>query len=157
MINSAFCKKIKQRVKVNVTHKHFIKNIGKCIFWDSGIQSLIDNEAENYRQEYMSRLSKDMTGLPVEMLADELNSWDKIGPYKRVKFQGNTEDKIDLHKMYSMSIERKPRVLVKDAEIDLSEDELEQVKYFVSRNRRHLLRLTNGKIDLLGFFKKHKK
>jgi len=45
-------------------------------------QSLSDNEAENLRQEYVSRLSKNMSGLPVEMLVDEMSAWEKMGPYK---------------------------------------------------------------------------
>jgi hypothetical protein len=134
-------------------HKHFIEDIGKGKFRDDGIQSLSDNEAENMRQEYMCRLSKDMTGLPVEMLIDELGTWERIGPFSRVKFQGNKEDKIDFRKMYSMSIEKNPRVLVKDAVIDLSDDELQQVKDFVSENMKHLIQLEKAKIDIFGFTK----
>jgi hypothetical protein len=144
-------------VEVNVTHQHFIENIGKGKFWDDGIQSLSDNESENLRQEYMDRLSKEMTGLPVEMLVDELGAWEKIGPYKRVKFQGNKENKSDFKKMYSMSIEKSPRILVKDAVIDLSDNELEQVKIFVSKNMKQLLQLEKGKIDIIGFMEAIKK
>jgi len=132
-------------VEVKVTHQHFIENIGKKTFWDEGIQSLSDNEAENIRQEYMCWLSKDMTGLPVELLVDEMNWWEKIGPFKRLKFQGNKE-KLDYRKLYSMSIEENPRILVKDAQIDLTDEELQQVKDFISKNRKLLLKMANGKI-----------
>jgi len=136
-------------VEINVVLQHFITNIGKGTFWDDDLQSLSENEAENIRQEYMSRLSKDMTGLPVEMLVDEMGVWDRIGSYKRVKFQGNKNDKLDFRKMYSMSIEQNPQVLVKDAEIDLTDDELKQVKDFVSRNEEILLRLETQDISLV--------
>ena len=43
---------------------------------DNCLQSLSDNEAENIRQEYMSRLSKDMTGLQIEMFVDEMSAWE---------------------------------------------------------------------------------
>jgi len=76
-------------VEVNVTHQNFIENIGKGIFWNDGIQSLSDNEAENIRNEYMSRLSKKESGLPAELLLDTIDVWDSIGPFKRIKFQGN--------------------------------------------------------------------
>ena len=138
-------------VEVNITHQHFIDDIGKGTFWNDGVQSLSDNEAENFRQEYMSRLSKDMSGLSVEMLVDEMSAWERMGPYKRVKFQGNNDDKIDFKKMYSMSIEKEPQILVKDAQIDLSDEELQQVKDFVSKNRKALINMSNGKISLLDF------
>jgi hypothetical protein len=92
-----------------------------------------------------------MSGLPVEMLVDEMSAWDKMGPYKRVKFQGNKDDKIDFKRMYSMSIEKEPRMLVKDAQIDLSDEELQQVKDFVSKNRKSLIKMSNGKISLIDF------
>ena len=138
-------------VEVNVTHQHFLENIGKDEFWDNGIQSLSDNEAENLRQEYMSRLSKNITGLPVELFVDEMDAWETIGPYKRVKFQGNKNDKKDFRKIYSMSIEQNPQILVKDAEIDLTDNELKQVKDFVSINRNNLLRMAKGEISVIDF------
>jgi len=125
--------------------------------YDKCFQSLSENEAENLRLEYMSRLSKNMTGLPVEVVVDEMESWDKIGNHKRIKFQGNKDDKIDFRKLYSMSIENKPRVLVKDAEIELTADELKQVKDFVSINKKYLLLLEKGNIDIIEFSEMIKK
>jgi len=52
-----------------------------------------------------------------------------------------------------MSIEENPRVLVKNAEIELTGDELKQIKYFVIRNKKNLLKLINQKIDILDFVK----
>jgi len=137
--------------EVHVNYQHFLENIGKGVFWNDGIQSLSENEAENIRQEYMSRFSKDMSGLPVEILIDETNSWDKICPFRRIKFQGNKSDKLDFRRMYSMSIEEKPRILVKNAEIDLTGEELQQVKDFVSKNREALINISEQKITLLDF------
>jgi hypothetical protein len=141
-------------VEVKVTHQHFIENIGKGIFWDEGIQSLSDNEAENLRQEYLSSLQKDMSGLPVEVWVDEMNCWQKTGHFRRIKFQGNKSNKYDFRKMYSMSIEKKPRILVKDAQIDLSDEELQQVKDFVSKHRKLLISMAKGNIDLIDFAEK---
>ena len=149
-------------VEVNVTYQHFLENIGKETFWDDGIQSLSDNEAENIRQEYMSRLSKDMSGLPVDIYVDELNCWEKIGPFRRIKFEGNKE-KSDYKNIYSMSIEENPRVLVKDAKIDLTDEELQQVKDYVSKNRKLLIKMAEGKFyfmdycEKLGYIERRKK
>jgi hypothetical protein len=143
-------------IEVKACHQHFIENIGKGKFWDDSMQSLSDNEAENLRQEYMGRLSKDMTGLPVEIFVDEMNAWENTGPFKRIKFQGNTNDKIDFKKMYSMSIDEKPHILVKNAEIDLTADELKQVKDFVSKNKKCLLQMAKGNMGILDFAKKIK-
>jgi len=137
--------------EVHVNYQHFLDNIGKGVFWNNGIQSLSENEAENIRQEYMVRFSKDMSGLPVEILVDEMNIWEKICSFRRIKFQGNKSSKIDFRKMYSMSIEENPRVLVKNAKIDLSDDELQQVKDFVSKNREALINISEQKITLLDF------
>jgi len=139
--------------EVKVTHQHFIENIGKGIFWDNGIQSLSDNEAENYRQTFMSRLSPDMTGLPVDIWVDEMNYWEKIGPFRRVKFQGRKTKKIDNKSLYSMSIEENPRVLVKDTKIDLTNEELQQVKDFVSGNRELLISIAEGNICVFDIAK----
>jgi len=138
-------------VEVNVTHQHFIEEIGKSKFWDDSIQSLSDNEAENIRQEYMSRLSKRETGLPVHIFLDEIGAWDNIGNFKRIKFRGKKSDKPDHTNIYSMSIEKNPRVLVRNAKIDITDEELNQVKDFVSRNEKELLKLANQKISFLDF------
>ena len=139
--------------EVKVTHQHFIEDIGKGVFWDICLQSLSDNEAENYRQVYMSLLSKNVTGLASHLFVDEMNCWEKIGPFKRIKFQGNKADKTDWKKLYSMSIEENPRVLVKDAQIDLTDDELRQIKNFVSKNREALISIGEGVTDLSDFSK----
>jgi hypothetical protein len=150
-------------VEENVTHQHFIENIGKNTFWDNGIQSLSDNEAENFRQEYMSRLSKDMTGLPIDVFVDEMNCWQQTGPFKRIKFQGDKANNVDYKKLYSMSIEKTPQVLVKDAQIGLTDEELLQIKDFVSKNRKLLISISKGNIDVfdfaekLGFWQKREK
>lgn len=141
-------------IEVNVTHQHFMENIGKGKFWDDGIQSLSDNEAENLRNEYMSRLSKRETGLPVEILVDDIGAWENIGNFRRIKFQGNKCEGTDHTKMYSMSIERKPRILVKNANIELSEDELNQIKSFVKKNKKELLQLGKQKISFINFIYK---
>jgi hypothetical protein len=139
--------------EVKFTHQHFIENIGMGTFWDEGIQSLSDNEAENIRQEYLSRLSKDMSGLPVEIFVDEMNCWEKLGSFRRIKFQGNKK-KPDYRNLYSMSIEENPRVLVKDAKIDLTDEELKNVKNYVSKNRKLLTEMAEGKISFMDFIEK---
>jgi hypothetical protein len=146
--------KIIIKMNIIVTYQSSVENIGKSVFWDDGIQSLSENEAENIRQEYMSRIPKDMTGLPVDILVDENKAWEKIGHYKRVKFQGNTKKKMDWRKMYSMSIEENPQVLVKDAKISLTDDELQQIKDFVSKNLDSLLQISDQKLYLLDFLRK---
>ena len=140
-------------VEVKVDYQHFLEDIGRNRFWSAGIQSLSENEAENLRQEFMSTLPKEISGLPVQMLVDEMNCWEKLGPYNRVKFQGNTADMLDHTKLYSMSIEKEPRILVKDAEIDLSNEELEQVRNFVSRNVKLLNSISKGKLTVVDFAK----
>jgi hypothetical protein len=139
--------------EVKFTHKHFTHNIGKGVFWDDSLQSLSDNEAENYRQVYMSLLSKNVTGLPAHLFVDEMDCWEKIGQFRRIKFQGNKADKTDWKKLYSMSIEENPRVLVKDAQIDLTDEELRQLKDFVSKNREALISIAEGVTDLSDFSK----
>jgi hypothetical protein len=141
------------RVSVKVIHEHFIKDIGKGVYWDDGIQSLSDNEAENYRQWYMSLLSKNVTGLPAHLFVDEMDCWEKIGPYRRIKFQGNKADKSDWKKLYSMSIEENPRILVKDAQIDLTDGELRLIKDFVSKNRETLISIAKQETHLDDFSK----
>ena len=137
------------RVTVKILHEHFIEDIGKGVYWDDGIQSLSENEAENIRQVYLTTLSKNISGLPVNIYVDEMNCWEKIGPFRRIKFQGNKVKTIDHKRLYSMSIEENPRVLVKNAQIDLSEKELQQVKDFVSKNRELLISIAEGNICLL--------
>jgi hypothetical protein len=139
--------------EVKFTHKHFTHNIGKGVFWDDSLQSLSDNEAENYRQEYMSLLSKNMTGLPSHLFVDEMDCWEKIRQFRRIKFHGNKADKTDWKKLYSMSIEENPRVLVKDAQINLTDEELRQIKDFVSKNREALISIAKQNTYLDDFRK----
>jgi len=91
--------------------------------------------------------------LPVEIVVDEMNCWEKIGPFRRIKFQGNKK-KLDYRKLYSLSIEENPRVLVKDAQIDLVDEELQEVKNYVSKNRKLLIKMAEGKISLMDFLEK---
>ncbi|AEF86366.1 hypothetical protein TREPR_0626 [Treponema primitia ZAS-2] len=140
-------------VEVKTDHQHFIENIGKGDYWDNGLQTEDENIAENIRMEYMSRLSKEESGLPVELLVDDIGAWENIGKYKRLKFKSNTDDKIDRTKMVSMSIEEHPRILVKDIEINLSDDELKQIKAFISGNEQYLNQLANQEISFIEFVK----
>ena len=139
--------------EIKFTHKHFTNNIGKGVFWDDCLQSLSDNEAENYRQVYMSLLSKNDTGLPSHLFVDEMDCWEKIGKFRRIKFQGNKADKTDWKKLYSMSIEENPRVLVKDAQIELTDEELQKIKDFVSKNREALISIAKQDTYLHDFCK----
>jgi hypothetical protein len=58
--------------------------------------------------------------------------------------------------MYSMSVGENPCILVKDAEIDLTSDELKQVKDFVSKNKKYLLKMAKGNMSILDFAEKVK-
>jgi len=102
----------------------------------------------------MSRIDAKMSGLPVDIYVDEIDSWEKIGTHRRIKIQGSKKDRDDWKKRYSMSIERKPRVLVKDAQIDLTDEELKQVKKFVSKNRHLLTSMAKGKFTMTDFAEK---
>jgi hypothetical protein len=53
-----------------------------------------------------------------------------------------------------MSIEKNPRVLVKDAKISLTDDELQQIKGFVSKNQNSLLQISEQKLYLQDFLRK---
>ena len=101
----------------------------------------------------MSLLSKNVTGLPAHLFVDEMDCWEKIGQFRRIKFQGNKSDKSDWKKLYSMSIEENPRVLVKDAQIDLTDEELRQIKDFVSKNREALISIAKQDTYLDDFCK----
>ena len=141
-------------VEVKVINKSYIMDIGEGIFWENNLQSLCDNEAENLRQEYISRIGKDITGLPVDLFIDEMESWDKIGPYKRIKFHGTKSNSIDFKRIYSISLENNPRILVKDAAIDLTDAELQQVKDFIVKNINFLLDIIKGNVTVIDFARK---
>jgi hypothetical protein len=74
-----------------------------------------------------------------------MNSWEKIEPFKRIKFKGNKADKTDFKKWYSMSIEKPREYLLKTLKlIYFIDDKLQQEKDFVSKNRELLIRMSNG-------------
>ena len=144
-------------VEVKINNQHFIEDIGKGGFWEDNLQSLADNEAENLRQEFMSCISKNMTGLSVDLYIDEMNCWKKIGPYERIKLQGDTSKFFNHKKIFSISLDKNPRILVKDAQIDLTDKELQRVKDFIVKNIKFLLNIVKGKVTVLDLAEKLKK
>jgi hypothetical protein len=110
-----------------------------------------ENLKENLKIEEMATLRKGVSGLPANLYLDDTGSWSKSGHWKRIKFQPNTGDRPMPRGMVPMSIADDPRVLVKNAKIELNAKQLDQIKTFVRVNKDLLLQLADAEIDIFEF------
>jgi hypothetical protein len=85
-------------------------------------------------------VSKSESNLPVIIWVDEFGIWDKY-----IKFQKDKSDKGDIRELIRMSIEDEPKILDENAQHDLSDDELQQIKEYVKKNKRRLLAMCKKK------------
>jgi hypothetical protein len=106
--------------------------------------------------EEMATLRKSRSGLPVNLYLDDSGSWKKSGHFKKIKFQADTNDKPLTHNMVPMSISDDPQVLI-NTKMQLTSQELFQVKNFVKENKDLLLKLSDAEIDIGDFLLQMKK
>jgi hypothetical protein len=118
---------------------------------DDGFLTEAENLQENEKIELFFTLRKHRSGLPVNLFLDDAGSWVKYGHLKIIKFQPDKGDRPIPENMIPMSIDDNPQILIKDENIDLTNAEIEQIKYFVKANKDLLLQLNDQKIDFLAF------
>jgi hypothetical protein len=97
-------------------------------------------------------LRKERTNLPAHLYIDDNGTWINLGDKKIILFEPNNSGNGYLEKVLPMSIEDSPKILVEHGKIDLSSFEINQLKEFVKKNKDHLLRFAEGKIDHRDFF-----
>jgi hypothetical protein len=115
-----------------------------------------ENLKENLKLTELATLRKNRSGLPVNLYLDDSESWSKSGFWRRIKFQPDKEDYPNTRNMIPMSIDDNPQILVKNAKIDLSVSEIEQIMIFVKNNKDLLLQLADATIDIFDFIEKMK-
>jgi hypothetical protein len=120
----------------------------------SGFMTEQENLAENRRITEMAALRKADSGLPANLYLDDTGSWARSGHWKRIKFQPDKSDRPVTTNMVPMSIGDDPQILVKGMKIQLSAQDIEQIKAFVRNNKDLLLQLADAKISILEFGKK---
>jgi hypothetical protein len=91
--------------------------------------------------------------LPSNIYIDDNNSWIKLGDKNIVLFQVNNNEKSNWNNIIPMSIENEPKILVKNIEIKLNNSEIEKIRDFVKKHQKELIKLANGKMDHVDFFK----
>jgi hypothetical protein len=99
-------------------------------------------------------LMRKWTYFPANIFIDDGGLWTNIGNKKIILFQVNSSKYRDFDKIIPMSIENEPQILIKNEKIDLSNNEIEQIRYFVRICQEELIQLADGKIHKLKFFEK---
>jgi len=88
-------------------------------------------------------LARKWTYFPVNIFIDDGGLWTNIGSKKIILFQTNNDVIVDFDKILPMSIEDEPQILVNDREIDLTNDEIEQVRDFVRKCQTEIIQLAD--------------
>jgi hypothetical protein len=130
----------------------------KKIFDETNQNALMtkqENISENKKiGEMWVCLRKKRSKLPANLYLDDNGTWFKLGPYKRIKFQDDNNDKVLTNNMIPMSIDDNPQILIDNANLSLSVSEVEQIKIFVKNNKELLLKLGDMEIDIFDFIEK---
>jgi len=112
----------------------------------------------------VSSLARKWTYFPANIFFDDFGGWINIGNKKIILFQTNNEYFRDFDKIIPMTIEDEPQILVTNEKIDLSNDEIEQIRDFVRKCQTELIKITKDndhrsffeKVNKKGFFYGHK-
>jgi hypothetical protein len=97
---------------------------------------------------------KKWTYLPANILIDDGGLWTNIGNKKIILFQINDCEYRDFNKIIPMTIEKEPKLLIKNEKIELNNMEFEQIRNFVKKCHDEIIQLGNDKISKLEFFEK---
>ena len=116
-----------------------------------------ENIWENQHLQEMSKLSKRMSGLPVNLWLDDSGTWKSSKHWKKIKFQRDRGDKSSTRNMIPMSIEDEPKILVQNPKLEITQAEIKEVREFVSINKDLLIKLSDQQLDIDEFIKKMKK
>lgn len=86
---------------------------------------------------------KSVSGLPVNLYLDDCGDWLKNRHIKRILFQGNYNDDIDISILVPMSIAYYPEILTEDNSLyaEIAECDIKVISYFVEDNQHLLERL----------------
>jgi hypothetical protein len=110
-----------------------------------------ENFLENHPIKEMVMLHKNVSDLPANLYLNDTGSWAKTGHWRIIKFQPNTGDHPVTSGIVPMSIEDDPQILLKNAKIALTVEQIEQIKKFVRINKDLLLQLADTEIDIIDF------
>jgi len=99
-------------------------------------------------------LMRKWTYFPANIFIDDGGLWTNIGNKKIILFQVNNSEYRDFDKIIPMSIENEPEILIKNENIYLSNDEIEQIRNFVKICQEELIQIADNKIHTLLFFEK---
>lgn len=106
---------------------------------------ILDENEELYE---MSNLTKARTHLPVNVWVDDFGNSRKTPHFTpRIKFQADKSDKAH-GPLIPISIERNPKILVKNYKTELNNYEIGQIKNFIIRNHDLLMKHWNQEINI---------
>jgi len=97
-------------------------------------------------------LHKKWTTLPANILIDDGELWTNIGNKKILLIQVNNSKQVDFDKVIPMSIEENPQILYNKDKIELTDSEMEQIKYFIKNCKEELIQISTDRINHLEFF-----
>jgi hypothetical protein len=112
-----------------------------------------ENRQENLKHIYeMSNLQKRTSGLPVNLWLDDEGTWiDTKHNLMRLKFQNDTDERINRHNMYPMSISEDPKILKGKSNIKLASKDIQEIRNFIINNKALLEKLSLQEINFQEF------
>ena len=133
------------RVKSSVKIKIMKKWIKRCIKYY--------RKPSNEFGFMVLSLHKKWTTLPTNILIDDGELWTNIGNKKILLIQVNNSKQVDFDKVIPMSIEENPQILYNKDKIELTDSEMEQIKYFIINCKEDLIQISIDN-DHLKFYDK---
>jgi len=93
----------------------------------------------------MSSISQEKTGLPVIIWVQTITT-NENGQYNcpKIQFQNTTSTKVDYDNVIPISIDKDPKILMKNPTIKISTEQLELVRQWIIRNYDTLISYWNG-------------
>jgi hypothetical protein len=99
----------------------------------------------------ITSIHKKWSGLPAYACVDNTGTWINLGDKKIILFQSNNSSDVDFRKLVPMSIEDDPKIVTKNNDMELKENEIEQIKNFVRDNQIELILFSKNKIGIIDF------
>jgi hypothetical protein len=118
-------------------------------------EHLTENTSIEHLME-MSKLTRDETGLPVDIWIDEGNTFIKSGHGKRIKFQGDKSNQ-NTNNWIPLTINENPQIPIKNVKHNLDNKDLNMIKEFVITNYEALNKLGTPGHGIIWFASEMKK
>lgn len=99
----------------------------------------------------LSAINKSRSKLPVNIFVDDTGAYWRRNSCRVLRFQNDYNDLLNPTNLLRITIADEPKILGDSTKIEISKEDVEQIKIFISNNKTILEKLSDQEIDIVEF------